>query len=162
MPGTDPRPVLLSAVTILDRATLRQLDADSLARLWTDIHAGTRARLTTSVARFYLDHHDVTIHDEPPACALAWEDDDNAVGYVLSAMAYKHVDLSHHVHEREDYTAGEWIRLYTKCGCESRTMRYPAPLPQTIHKSVVGVSGGVRTFRKGGVNIFGATTYNEV
>jgi hypothetical protein len=160
MPGDDPRPVLLSAVTILDRATLRQLDAESLARLWHDIHAGTRARLTTSVARFYLDHHDVTIHDEPASCALAWDGDDNAVGYVLSAMAYKHVDLSHALADVEDHREGEWIRLHTKCGCESRSMRYPAPLPLTIHKSVAG--GGVRTFRKGAVNTFGATTYHEV
>lgn len=46
------------------------------------------------------------------------------------------------------------------CGCESRTMHYPAPLPRLIHKSTDG--GGVRTFRRAGVNDFGVTTYTEV
>lgn len=151
---------LLSAVTILERRVLAQLDRESLARLWHDVHQGTRARLTTAVARFYIDHNDVTIHTEPAYCALGWDGDDNAVGYVLSALAYKHEDLSHLLVEPDDFTAGAWIRLYTKCGCESRTMLYPTPLPQTMHKSLFG--SGMRQFRRGGINVFGATVYNEV
>lgn len=150
---------LLSAVTILDRRIIERMDDEQFATLWADVHRSTQARLTTAVARFYLENHDVTFHDEPPFCSLAWDGQPDAVGYVLSAMALKHVDLSHALVDH-DIGAGEWIRLYTKCGCESRSMRYPAPLPQTIHKTLLG--GGVRTYRKGLINTFGATVYNEV
>ena len=154
--------ILLSAVTVIDRDALESADREERAQLWLSIHQSTRARLVTSVARFYLAHHNVTIHDEPAYSVPDWEGNPDAVAYVLSAMAYRHHDLSHLLAEPEDYRAGEWIRLHTKCGCESRTMRYPAPLPQTIHKSAPGTGNGVRTFRKGTLNAFGATTYNEV
>lgn len=152
--------LLLTAVTVLDRRTLLEMTAEARRLLWLDVHGGTRARLVASVARFYMAHADITIHSEPPYCALLWEGDETAVGYVLSARAYKHKDLSHRLREREDYRDGEWIRLTTRCGCESRTMRYPAPLPLFIRKTTN--DGGTRNFRRGPPNDFGATVYKEV
>lgn len=162
MTGIEPdNGTILSAVTVIEREVLVGADREERARIWNDIHESTRARLAASLARFIIEHNvDVTFHHEPAYCVTAWEGDTNAIGYVLAAKALPHRDLSHMLPVRDDEGKGDWIRLCTRCGCESRTMRYPSPLPQTIHKSVSG--GGVRTFRKGGVNVFGATTYNEV
>ncbi len=155
----DDTGTLLSSVIVIDRDALVGVDRQTRAMTWLRIHEGASQRLAGAVGRYFLDHKNVTIHEEPPYCVPAWEGNPDAVAYVLSAVALKHRDLSHALHA-PDNGAGVPIRLHTACGCESRTMHYPAPLPRLIHKSTDG--GGVRAFRRAGVNDFGVTTYTEV
>jgi hypothetical protein len=148
-------PTLLSAVTIIDKTRIGSEDRD----FWDDLHQQTQARLLTSVAKFYLDHRNVTVLEQPAYCSLEWAGDADAVGYVLSAVALRHTDLSHALASDDDPREGEWIRLRTLCECESRTIRYPSPLPRIVVKQV---GNRARAFARGARNAFGATVYHEV
>lgn len=185
--STDPKPALrpyggevIAATAAIEKRPLLALQPDQQASLWRNAEETMRTDLAKNLLRFIEDHGAVSVEVMPVRVDLDVDGDPRRVGLVVSVRVMPYEDPYENLDrllQADDPPGEPWVnvRLETRCGCESKTMRWPAhSLPRTFSLNlepreaptaddplVFDAAVEVRTFILERRNEFGSYIYRE-
>ena len=157
-----PNETMITDVTVMSKRYMNQLTREDRANEWLQVHLSARGRIAERIAAFWLMQHDSTFHEEPPFTELNWDDDPDAIAYILSVSALKHHDLSYRLIRGEKPDSADGIihfKLRTLDGCESGTGVHVSPAPRFIQRDA---GRSVRLYARRGVDEFDTWIYEEI